>query len=308
MYPDKRPDMARADLKAALGSGLVILDGAMGTQLFARGAEAGICNDCLNIRSPEMVKAVHADYIEAGSDAILTNTFGGNKFALTRHGHGEQVTQINAAAVKLARSVAGDDHYVLGDIGPTGDFLEPLGPLKPKEVKEAFCVQARVLVDGGVDGLIVESMTALDEVKLAVEAAKYAAGNLPVFASMSFETARDDFKTMMGVDVKSFMSTIIPLGVDAIGFNCGKLSLDGYVGLAGLFAVQLRSLDSGIRLLAEPNAGIPEVIDGRTVYKVTPKSFAAATAKIRDAGFTVLGGCCGTDPRFINAITRILRK
>lgn len=300
--------MARADLKDALSSGLLILDGAMGTQLFARGAEAGVCNDYLNIRSPEMVKAIHADYIRAGSDAILTNTFGANKFALTRHGHGEQVTGINAAAVNLARGVAGDDHYLLGDIGPTGDFLEPLGPLKPKEVKEAFSVQAKVLVDGGVDALIVESMTALDEVKLAVEAAKDAAGNLPVFASMSFETARDDFKTMMGVGVKSFLSAVVPLGIDAVGFNCGKLSLDGYVGLAALFAVQLKSLDSHIKLLAEPNAGIPEVIDGRAVYKVTPKNFAAAIAKIRDAGFTVLGGCCGTGPRYIKAVTRILRK
>jgi 5-methyltetrahydrofolate--homocysteine methyltransferase len=301
-------NVARADLKDALSGGLVILDGAMGTQLFARGAEAGVCNDCLNVRSPGMVKAVHADYIKAGSDAILTNTFGANKFALTRHGHGKQVEQFNAAAAKLAREIAGDDHYVLGDIGPTGDFLEPLGPLKPKEVREAFSVQAKALVEGGVDGLIVESMTALEEIELAVEAAKDAAGDLPVFASMSFETARDDFKTMMGVGVKQFLLAIVPLGVNAVGFNCGKLSLDNYLGLAGLFAVQLRSLDSDIKLLAEPNAGIPEIINGKAVYKVTPKSFAAIIARIRDAGFTVLGGCCGTDPRFIKAVTRILRK
>ncbi len=300
--------MARAKLKDAISSSLVILDGAMGTQLFARGVEAGVCNDYLNIRSPELVKAVHADYIKAGSDAILTNTFGANKFALTRHGHGRQVEQINAAAAKLARKVAGDDHYVLGDIGPTGDFLEPLGQLKPKEVKEAFSVQAKTLVDAGVDAMIVESMTALDEIKLAVEAAKDAAGELPVFASMSFETAGSDFKTMMGVDVKSFVSAVVGLGVDAVGFNCGKMSLDSYVGLAGLFAVQLKSMDSDVKLLAEPNAGIPEIIDGKTVYKVTPQKFAAAVAKIRDAGFTILGGCCGTGPRYIKAITRILRK
>jgi 5-methyltetrahydrofolate--homocysteine methyltransferase len=300
--------LARPELKNAISSGLVILDGAMGTQLFARGAEAGVCNDCLNLRSPDMVKAVHADYIKAGSDAILTNTFGANKFALARHGYDGQVEQFNAAAAKLAREVAGDDHYVLGDIGPTGDFLEPLGPLKPKEVKEAFDIQAKALVDAGVDALIIESMTALDEIKLAVEAAINAAGGLPVFASMSFETAGGDFKTMMGVDVKSFVSAIAALGVNVIGFNCGKMSLDSYVGLAGLFAVQVKSMDSDIRLLAEPNAGIPEIVDGKTVYKVTPQKFAAAIVKIRDAGFTVLGGCCGTGPRYIKAVTRILRK
>jgi 5-methyltetrahydrofolate--homocysteine methyltransferase len=300
--------LARLELKNAIGSSIVILDGAMGTQLFARGAEAGVCNDYLNISSPDIIKAVHADYIKAGSDAVLTNTFGANKFALTRHGHGKQVEQINAAAAKLAHEVAGDDHYVLGDIGPTGDFLEPLGPLKPKEVKEAFDVQAKTLVDSGIDALIVESMTALDEIKLAVEAAVEAAGDLPVFASMSFETAGGDFKTMMGVDVKSFISEIAVLGVDVIGFNCGKMSLDSYVGLAGLFAVQLKSMDSNIRLLAEPNAGIPEIVDGKAVYKVTPQKFAAAIVKIRDAGFTVLGGCCGTGPKYIKAVTRILRK
>jgi methionine synthase I (cobalamin-dependent) len=300
--------LARPELKNAISSGLVILDGAMGTQLFTRGAGAGVCNDYLNMSSPDIVKAVHADYIKAGSDAILTNTFGANKFALTRHGHGKQVEQINAAAAKLAREVAGDDHYVLGDIGPTGDFLEPLGPLKPKEVKEAFGVQAKTLVDAGVDALIVESMTALDEIKLAVEAATDAAGGLPVFASMSFETAGGDFKTMMGVDVKSFISAIAELGVDVIGFNCGKMSLDSYVGLAGLFAVQLKSMDSEIKMLAELNAGIPEIVDGKTVYKVTPQKFAAAIIKIRDAGFTVLGGCCGTGPKYIKAVTRILRK
>ncbi|MFA5423304.1 MAG: homocysteine S-methyltransferase family protein [Phycisphaerae bacterium] len=300
--------MARPELKNAISSGLLILDGAMGTQLFERGAEAGVCNDYINISSPDIVKAVHADYLKAGSDAILTNTFGANKFALGRHGYGEKVEQINAAAAALAREVAGDDHYVLGDIGPTGDFLEPLGKLTPKEVKETFSVQAKSLIDSGVDGLIVESMTALDEIKLAVEAAVDAANKLPVFASMSFETGGGDFKTMMGVGVKQFISAVVPLGVAVIGFNCGKMALESYVGLAGLFAVQLHSMGSDVRLLAEPNAGIPEIVDDKTIYKVTPQKFASAIAKIRDAGFTVLGGCCGTGPKYIKSVTRILRK
>lgn len=299
--------MARKNFKDLLNS-LIILDGAMGTELFARGAEVGVCNDYLNIQSPEMVKAVHTDYLKAGSDAVLTNTFGANKFALTRHAHGEQVIEINTAAAKLAREVAGEDKYVLGDIGPTGDFLEPLGQLKPREAKEAFAVQARALVDAGVDGLIVETMTALDEIKLAIEAAKEAAGELPVFASMSFDTAGGDFKTMMGVDVKSFVSQTVPLGIDAIGFNCGTMTLDSYVGLAGLFAVQLKSMDCNIKLLAELNAGIPEIIEDKVVYTVAPEDFAAAVLKIRDSGFTIIGGCCGTDPKYIKAIKRFLRR
>jgi 5-methyltetrahydrofolate--homocysteine methyltransferase len=125
---------------------------------------------------------------------------------------------------------------------------------------------------------------------------------------MSFETGGGDFKTMMGVGVKQFISAVVPLGVDVIGFNCGKMALDSYVGLAGLFAVQLHSMGSDVKLLAEPNAGIPEIIDNKTVYKVTPQKFAGALAKIRDSGFTVLGGCCGTGPKYIKSVTRILRK
>jgi 5-methyltetrahydrofolate--homocysteine methyltransferase len=291
-----------------LNRGVIILDGAMGTQLFERGAEAGVCNEYLNITSPDLVEAVHKDYLKAGSDAILTNTFGGNKFALSRHGYAERMEEINAAAAELARKSAGDNKYVLGDVGPTGDFLEPLGSLKPKEVKQAFVQQIRALVDNGVDAVIIESMTALDEIKLAVEAAGEVAHNLPIFASMSFEPAGEEFKTMMGVGVKSFFSEILPLGVDAIGFNCGKMSLDSYVGLASLFAVQVKAMDSKIKLLAEPNAGIPEIVDDKIVYAVTPDDFSSAITKIRNAGFTILGGCCGTSPKYIKTISKILRR
>ncbi len=298
--------MSKINLKDRIRQGLFLLDGAMGTQLFARGLDVGKCSDYLNIESPDMVFDVHRAYLRAGSDAVLTNTFGANKFALSRHGLSEMVEKINVAGAKIARKAAGKEKYVLGDIGPSGDFLEPLGTLKPDELKTAFASQAKALLKGGVDGFIIETMTALDEIIIAVEAVKSAA-NLPVFASMSFAPTGDSFKTMMGVDVETAAAKIIPLGVDAIGFNCGTMSLDNYIKLAAKFAAEVKKHRSNAMILAEPNAGLPELVDGRTVYNITPGDFAFAAQKIHSAGVNIIGGCCGTSPEHIEAVAKLLK-
>lgn len=300
--------MSRSDLKRRIREGVLVLDGAMGTELFTRGLEAGKCNDYANIESADIVRTVHSDYFEAGSDAVLTNTFGANKFALGLHGLSDKVEQINTAAAKIAREAAGEDRYVLGDIGPSGQFLPPLGTVTADELKAAFAEQAKALVAGGVDGLIIETFTALDEIELAIEAAKSVAGQLPVFASMSFDSAGGDFRTMMGVDVASAVTKIISLGVDAVGFNCGKNSLDDYLGLAKEYASIVKSSGKDIVLLAEPNAGLPEVIDGKTVYKVAPEAFAEVVEKIHAADFNIIGGCCGTTPAHIKTMVAHLKK
>ncbi|MGD9110341.1 MAG: homocysteine S-methyltransferase family protein [Phycisphaerales bacterium] len=300
--------MSRSDLKKRIKEGVLVLDGAMGTELFARGLEAGKCNDYANIESADIVRTVHSDYFEAGSDAVLTNTFGANKFALGLHGLSDKVEQINTAAAKIAREAAGEDRYVLGDIGPSGQFLPPLGTVTADELKAAFAEQAKALVAGGVDGLIIETFTALDEIELAIEAAKSVAGQLSVFASMSFDPAGGDFRTMMGVDVASAVTKIISLGVDAAGFNCGKNSLDDYLGLAKEYTSIVKSSGSDVALLAEPNAGLPEVVDEKTVYKVTPEAFSETAEKIHAAGFNILGGCCGTTPAHIKAMAAHLKK
>jgi len=283
------------------------LDGAMGTELIARGIEAGRCNDYQNIESPDIVFDIHRAYLEAGSDAVLTNTFGANKYALARHGFSDKVKEINTAAAQIARRAAGEKKYVLGDIGPSGDFLQPLGNLKPQELKEAFARQAKALSEGGVDGLIIETMTALDEITIAIEAVK-SVSKLPVFASMAFDKAGGDFKTMMGVDVKSAVSKIVSLGVDAVGFNCGTVSLEEYIELAGKYVSAVKALDKGVLIYAELNAGKPELVDGRAVYKVTPEEFAAAAEKIHSAGVNIIGGCCGTGPAHIKVLAKRLKK
>jgi 5-methyltetrahydrofolate--homocysteine methyltransferase len=289
-----------------MSEGLFLLDGAMGTQLITRGTEAGVCSDYLNIESGDIVFDVHRAYLEAGSDAVLTNTFGANKYALARHGLAEEVARINNAGAEIARRAAGDEKYVLGDIGPSGDFLEPLGGLKPDECKDAFRRQAKGLLAGGVDGFIIETMTALDEIAIAIEAVK-SVSDLPLFASMSFDKAGDDFKTMMGVDVEAAVSKIASLGVDAVGFNCGTLELDEYVELAEKFVSAVRALSQDVLVFAEPNAGKPELVDDKAVYKVSPEDFAAAAEKIHSAGVTIIGGCCGTEPGHIEAVAKRLK-
>ena len=297
--------MGRIKLKERISEGFFLLDGAMGTQLFARGVEVGACSDYQNIASADVIFGIHRAYFEAGSDAVLTNTFGGNKYALARHGFAEMVKQINTAGARIARRAAGEQKYVLGDVGPSGDFLQPLGMLKPDELKEAFAEQAAALREGGVDGFIIETMTALEEVTIAIEAVKSVCGDLPVFASMAFDRAGGDYRTMMGVDVESVVSKIVPLGVDAVGFNCGSLNMEQYVELAEVYVSQVKGK---VALLAEPNAGKPELVEDQVVYKVTAEDFSAAVEKIHSTGVNIIGGCCGTSPAHIEAVAKKLKK
>ena len=300
--------MSNVSLRERIKQDLLLLDGGMGTELIARGIEVGTCNDYLNIDSPELVCDIHRAYVQAGSDAVITNTFGANRYALARHGLAEQAVKINQAGAQLARRAAGEQKYVLGDIGPSGDFLEPLGTRKSDELRDAFIEQAEALRSAGVDGLIIETMTALEEMAVAVEATKSISGNLPVLASMSFDKGGGTFRTMMGVDIESAVSKIVTLEVDAVGFNCGTASLDEYVQLAEVFVSTTKRFKDDLPICAEPNAGKPELVEGRPSYRVSPDDFAAAAQRIHAAGVNIIGGCCGTTPQHINAMVRRLRK
>ena len=296
--------MGRISLRERIHGGLFLLDGAMGTELIARGIEAGTCNDYLNIESPDTIFDIHRSYFQAGSDAVLTNTFGANKYALGRHGFAERSEEINTAAAQIARRAAGEEKYVLGDIGPSGDFLQPLGNLKPEELKEAFAAQVQALLAGGVDCFIIETMTALDEITIAIEAVKSVC-ELPVFASMAFDKAGEDFRTMMGVNPAAAVAQITARGVDAVGFNCGGLNMEQYVGLAKVYASEVKGQ---VPILAEPNAGKPELVDDKAVYRVSPAEFAAVAEKIYSAGVNIIGGCCGTSPGHIEAMAKKLKS
>jgi 5-methyltetrahydrofolate--homocysteine methyltransferase len=297
--------VARVNLSERINKGLFVLDGAMGTQLFTSGIEAGGCNDYLNIKSPDLIARIHTAYLQAGSDAVITNTFGANKFTLARHSLSDKAAGINLAGARLGRAAAGNDKYLLGDIGPCGDFLEPLGNVKPDELRDAFADQAGALANGGVDGFIIETMTAIEEITIAIEAVKSVA-DLPILASLAYDPKGDTFRTMMGIDPETAVEKLLPLGIAAIGFNCGTLDMAGYVKLAQVCSDAIGTGTTA--LLAEPNAGRPELADGKTVYNLSTEDFAAACEQIHAAGAKIIGGCCGTTPDHIKAMTRRLRN
>jgi len=296
--------MAKVKLIERISQGLFFLDGGMGSQLIARGVDAGDSNDCLNIKLPEVVKAIHADYFSSGSDAVITNTFGGNAISLARHGHADKAAILNKTAAEIARQAASQDRYVIGDIGPCGDFLEPLGQVRPDQLKAAFSEQALALAAGGVDGFIIETMTAIDEIIIAVDTVK-SVSDLPIFLSLAYDDTGDGFKTMMGVSPADIVDRLGDSGIAALGFNCGSLDMAGYIKLTEIYAELLSG--SEIKLLAEPNAGRPQLIDDKVAYNLSPKNFAIETQRIHDAGASIIGGCCGTGPKHIKAMAKRLR-
>jgi len=287
--------------------GVFILDGGMGTQLIARNVQASKCNDYLGLEAPEIIQAIHADYIRAGSDAVIANSFGASQLGLAKYGLAEQCRDINRAAAQNARVAAGDDNYVLGDIGPCGDFLEPLGSLKVDQLRDSFAEGVRGLLAGGVDGFIVETMTALDEIGVAIEAIKSVAPDKPVLASMSFDYKSAGLRTMMGVDVPTAVTTLVGQGAHAVGFNCGTASLDEYVELAEAFVAAVKSTGQDCPIFAEPNAGKPELVDAQAVYQVSGEEFSQAIERMYALGIHIFGGCCGTGPEHIRAVASRLK-
>lgn len=299
--------MAKVDLAEKLKQGIFFLDGAMGTQLIAAGVKSGGCNDYLNVKSPQTVIDIHKAYLEAGSDAVITNTFSASSLILDKHNLGDKVEQINLAGARIARQAVDEidtDRYVLGGIGPCGQFLLPVGKADPEKVKEGFRVQAQALVEGGVDGFIVETMMALNEMAVAVRAVQ-SVSDLPLFVSFAFNPASDGFRTLMGIGPDTAISKLISLGVDAVGFNCGSLTMAEYIKLSQVYADLLK--DNEVLLLAEPNAGKPELTETGAVYKLAAEDFADAAQKIHDAGAKILGGCCGTSPEHIKAMVNRLK-
>lgn len=274
---------------------ILVADGAMGTQLFAAGLTAGVPAEVWNQRHPARVMAVHRAYVQAGAQIILTNTFGGSRLKLAKAGQGDRVELLNRAAAALAREAAGAQAYVAGDIGPGGEMLEPLGALTYAQAVENFAEQARALVAGGVDLLWVETQSDLEEARAAIAGVKQVT-DLPVFCSFSFGRRG---KTMMGVSAQQALETLWPLGLAAIGANCGE-------GLEVVDQVlsQMQALDPTAPLIAKANAGLPKLAGGATVYSLGPQQFADQVGAFVRHGARVVGACCGSQPEFIAAIAQ----
>jgi methionine synthase I (cobalamin-dependent) len=279
--------------------GILILDGATGTQLQQMGLPAGMAPELWNLHNPEAVKKHYQAYIEAGSDAVLTNSFGGTRPRLDMEGSGHLTHQINVAAAALAREVAGDKVLVLGSLGPTGLLMEPMGELTYEKAIEYFAEQAAGLAEGGADGLQIETMSDLREAKAAIEGA-HRATDLPVTVTMSFDMHG---RTMMGVRPEEAARELWGMDVLAVGVNCGRTLEENLVA-----ATAMRRAMPEATLVAKPNAGLPRMEDTiEAVYDVTPEVMAEYALKFGAVGIKALGGCCGSTPAHISAMKAALQ-
>jgi 5-methyltetrahydrofolate--homocysteine methyltransferase len=292
------------ELLSRIESGEVLLgDGALGTQLFARGLVLGEPPESWNLTRPEALEEVARGYLDAGADLITTNTFGGSPLKLARHGLEGRVAKINraaVAAVRRARDASGRRAFVFGSIGPCGSLLQPYGDADPDAVRSGYETQIRVLAEAGVDAIGVETMTDLTEATLAVRAAKAVAPGLPVLATMTFDRTPRGFFTIMGVTIARAAAGLHEAGADVVGSNCGN-GIEAMVEIAREFRRHTPR-----PLLIQSNAGLPEIVDGQTVYRETPEFMAEKARELIAIGVSVIGGCCGTTPEHIAALRRIL--
>jgi len=280
---------------------LVLFDGAMGTSLIASGMAAGDCPEEWNLSHGEIIAGVHQAYARAGADVLQTNTLGGTPMKLKASGLADRAEEINAQAVRLARRVCPDHCYVAGDIGPTGQFLPPVGACTPDQLRDAFRAQALALAGEGVDLFIIETFYDLQEILLAVEAVR-SVSDRPVAATLSFEKKPRGFFTMMGNTTEDCARRLIAAGADVVGTNCNLGSAE-----MAEFAPLWRQASEG-PVLIQPNAGQPQVVNGRLHYQQKPETFAEDIVTIARSGIDAVGGCCGTTPEFIERIRRRLTE
>ena len=278
---------------------VILLDGAMGTELDKRGL---MSRGRTNLDAPEAVLAIHEQYLQCGCRALTTNTLTMNRIYIETHNVGVSVRDANKAGAELARQAAGADRYVLGDISSTGQLLEPYGTYKESQFYDAFREQAEVLAESGVDGFIIETMFDLREAACAVRACK---DNLPlpVIVSMAFATEEKGGRTMMGDSAEQCAKSLTDAGADAVGANCGDLVPSQMAVVVSL----LRSVSS-LPILAQPNAGRPKLVGSETIFEMAPALFAEGIAECVRAGARFVGGCCGTTPAHIRAVAQILKK
>jgi 5-methyltetrahydrofolate--homocysteine methyltransferase len=284
----------------------LVCDGAMGTQLMLAGLENGSCGELWNLTHPERVLAIQKRYADAGADCIISNTFGGSRITLNRHGVAKDARAINGAAVGIARQAfGGRQGFVLGDIGPVGAILEPYGDLSQADARKALDEQAEALVEGGADAIIIETQTSLDEVGLGIEAAK-AAGAKCIIASLAYDLSADKtfFVTMMGVFPEKAAEFAQEKGAHFIALNCGT-GMD-MVAAGKVARIYAESCD--LPTMVQPNAGLPILEKGKAVYKQTPEDMVIAVPEALAAGVKIVGSCCGSTPDHTHAIRQTVDK
>ena len=281
--------------------GTIIADGAMGTMLQQAGLQPGELPTLWNVEHADRVRAVHGAYLAAGAQILLTNTFSGNRFCLAKHGLASRLEELNMAGAQVLRAEIEAQKkqgaaLVAGDIGPSGELLVPLGRLLFAEAVDGFAEQALALIKGGADVIWIETMADIQEVRAAVEGVRQASADIPIIATLTFDTHG---RTMMGVKPEAAAGALIEWGVAAFGGNCGN-GPDEMLAVIG----KMHAAAPGAILVAKPNAGAPEFVNGATVYRAAPEAMAEAALRLRAAGASIIGGCCGTMPEHIAAMAK----
>jgi 5-methyltetrahydrofolate--homocysteine methyltransferase len=294
---DMSPKRSKKSILELSRQRVVLFDGAMGTMLFSYGLPFGTPPELWNFSHPEIVFKIHKKYVQAGADVIQTNTFGASSLKLRKSGNEKKMERLNEAAVKISRKACPEGKYVAGNIGPTGEFLVPVGKAKYKQLKKAFSEQAQVLHSAGVDLISIETMYDLREALAAIEGVK-GVSSLPLFVCMTFEKKNEGYYTLMGDEVSSSLRKLEQVGADVIGANCTLGSKD----MIRLTSVMKKS--TKLPLIVQPNAGMPKLVKGKTVYLQKPASFASEVLKMVKSGANFVGGCCGTTPEFIKAVRK----
>lgn len=280
----------------------LLADGAMGTMLFAAGLQFGDPPETWNVLYPERVRAIQRLYIEAGSDIVLTNTFGGTRFRLKLHNLQGRVAELNAAAVRLLKeeiAASGRTVLVAGDIGPSGEIMEPVGTLSYADAVDGFEEQARALIEAGADLIWIETMSALEEVQAAIEGTRRVNHTTPIVATLSFDTHGC---TMMGITPERAAEQLLAWGVTAVGANCGNGTDELLASIQRMHRAHPQAV-----LVAKSNAGMPQLVNGKAEYHATPEEMAAYALQARAAGACIIGGCCGSNPTHIRAMSQTLQ-
>ncbi|HEY5937028.1 MAG TPA: homocysteine S-methyltransferase family protein, partial [Kofleriaceae bacterium] len=292
--------MNQRSLADAIAAGPLLLDGAMGSLLYERGVLHTRSYDELTLSQPDLIRIVHEDYVHAGAELIETNTFGANRMALARHGLAEQATAINRAAVELARSAAGHRAYVAGAVGPTGARFGIASASERRLARFALAEQIDTLILAGVDALMLETFTSILELETAIAVAKERGRRIPVIAMMVFDAQA---KSDGGLGPAEIADRLISAGADVVGGNCG-------IGPAELYQVAVGMVGRGKPVIAQPNAGLPASVEGRTLYVANPEHFGVFARRMLKSGVRIIGGCCGTTPdhtRTMLGAVRMLR-
>jgi len=280
--------------------GVLLADGAMGTMLFQRGLLPGDCPEKINLERPEILEEIAGLYLRAGAEIIQTNTFGGSPLKLEPYGLDRRAEEINARALHAVRNVVRDRVYVSGSCGPSGKILEPYGDTNPERLFESFMTQMHALITGGVDMICIETMTDLAEATLAIKAARSVSSDIPICATMTFDSTPRGFYTVMGTNIEQAVKGLTEAGADIIGSNCGN-GIQNMIAIAGQF-----KRISTLPIIIQSNAGIPTVRNGILTYPESPEYMAEQSSELLKLGVSIIGGCCGTTPDHIAAMKNVV--